>query len=68
MFFVGGSRPVRSAPPVKPSAQPFFFRPRVPRTEHALSNLEPIWPQGAAGNPSTNARPTEMPMKQREPE
>ena len=28
-----------------------FFRPRVPRTEHALSNLEPIWPQRLPASP-----------------
>ena len=28
MFLVGGSRPVRTAPPVKPSDQPFFPPPR----------------------------------------
>ena len=31
-FFSGGSGAARSAPPVRPSAQP-FFRLRVPRTE-----------------------------------
>ena len=28
MFFVGGSRPARSAPPVRPPAQPFSPPPR----------------------------------------
>ena len=50
MFLVGCPRPARSAPPVKPSAQP-FSRLRVPRTEHALSNLEPIWPQRLPASP-----------------
>ena len=66
MFFVGGSRPVRSAQPVKPSAQPFFPPPRSTdgaRIKQSGTNLAPA----AASKPSTNARPTEMPMKQREP-
>ena len=63
MFFAGGSGPARSAPPVRPRPSR-FPRPRVPRTERALSNLA----QPAAGKPSTNARPKEMPMKQHEPE
>ena len=36
MFFVDGSRPARSAPPVKPSAQPFFPPPRS--TDGAIWN------------------------------
>ena len=66
MFFVGGSRPARTAPPVKPSAQPFFPPPRSTdgaRIKQSETNLAPA----AAGKPSTDARPTEMPVKQREP-
>ena len=66
MFFVGGSRPARSAQPVKPSAQPFFPPPRSTdgaRIKQSGTNLA----SAAASKPSTNARPTEMPMKQREP-
>ena len=66
MFLVGGSRPTCTAPPVRPSAQPFFPPPRSTdgaRIKQSGTNLEPA----AAGKPSTNARPTEMPMKQREP-
>ena len=66
MFLVGCPRPVRTAPPVKPSAQPFFPPPRSTdgaRIKQSGTNLAPA----AASKPSTNARPTEMPMKQREP-
>ena len=62
-FFRGvqGRRAPRGPLTRRPSR---FPRPRVPRTEHALTNLAPA----AASNPSTNARPTELPMKQHEPE
>ncbi len=66
MFFVGGPTPARTAPPVRPSAQPFSPSPRSTagaRIKQCGINLAPA----AAGKPSTNARPTEMPMKQREP-
>ena len=63
-FFVGGSGPARSAPPVRPSAQPFSPPPRSTATERTSTHVA----QPAAGNPSTNARPKEMPMKQRDPE
>ena len=35
---------------------------------HGRSPHQPRRPKGLPGNPSTNARPTEMPMKQRHPE
>ena len=66
MFFVGGSDPAHSAPPGNPSAQPFSPPPRSTdgaRTDQSGTNLA----QPAASKPSTNTRPTEMPMKQREP-
>ena len=46
--FVGGSRPARNAPPVKPSAQPFSPRPRSTDGVHidqSGTNLEPTWNQ-----------------------
>ena len=59
----------RRAPRRPSSRRPSRFpRARVPRTDRPLSNLEPILPYPAAGKPSANAGPTEMPMKQREPE
>ena len=58
-FRAGAQRAGRQA--AGPAVSP---RPRVPRTERALSNLAPA----AASNPFTNARPTEMPMKQSDPE
>ena len=41
-----------------------FPAPAFHCAERALTNLAPA----AASKPSTNARPKEMPMKQREPE
>ena len=44
--FVGGSRPARIAPPIKPSAQPFSPRPRSTDGVHidqSGTNLEPTW-------------------------
>ena len=44
--FVGGSRPARIAPPIKPSAQPFSPRPRSTVGVHidqSATNLEPTW-------------------------
>ena len=44
--FVGGSRPARNAPPVKPSAQPFSQRPRSTDGVHidqSGTNLELTW-------------------------
>ena len=67
MFFVGGSRPARTAPPVNPSAQPFPPPPRSTDGAHTDRSGTHVAP-AAAGKPSTNARPTEMPMKQHEPE
>ena len=63
---MGGSEPARSAPPVRPSAQPFSPRPRSTEGAHIKQSGTQA-AQGAAGNPSTNARPKDMPMKQREP-
>ena len=58
MFFVGGSGPARTAPPVKPPAQPFSPPPRFTDGAH----INPGGPTGCR-RASTNARPTEMPMK-----
>ena len=51
MVFVGGSGPARSAPPVRPSAQP-FPRPRVPLPERTFSNIAQL----AASKPSTQCQ------------
>ena len=61
--FVGGQgrRAARRPSGRRPSR---FPRLRVPRTERTSTQVA----QPAAGNPSTNARPKEMPMKQRDPE
>ena len=60
-WVVQGRRAARRPSSRRPSR---FPRPRVPRTERTSIQVA----QGAAGNPPTNARPTEMPMKQRDPE
>ena len=60
-WVVQGRRAPRRPSSRRPSRFPCL---PVPRTEPALSNVA----QPAARKPSTNARPTEMPMKQREPE
>ena len=50
-WMVQGRRAARRPPSRRPSR---FPRPRVPRTERTLTQVA----QGAAGNPSTNARST----------
>ena len=60
-WVVQGRRVARRPSGRRPSR---FPRPRVPQREPTLPHVA----QPAAGKPSTNARPTEMPMKQREPE
>ena len=62
--FLWVAGPARSAPAVKPSAQPFSPPPR----STARSAHQPMWPNRLASKPSTNTRPKEMPMKQRDPE
>ena len=42
MFFVGGSGPAHSAPPIRPSAQPFSPRPRSTAGAH----IDPCGPTG----------------------
>ena len=61
-FFVRGAGPARSAPPVRPSAQPFSPPPRSTDGAHIDRSGTQVAQvaQAAAGKPSTNARPTEM--------
>ena len=47
IFFVGGSGPARSAPAVKPSAQPFSPPPR----STARSAHQPMWPNRRPASP-----------------
>ena len=64
-WVVQGRRAARRPSGRRPSR---FPRPRVPRTEHALTDLEPRWPnRRPAGRPPMPDQ-REMPMKQRDPE
>ena len=69
--FVGGSRPARNAPPVKPSAQPFSPRPRSTDGVHidqSGTNLEPTWNLDLRTVVSTQTRerrPRELPQRPR---
>ena len=54
LWVVQGRRAPRRPSTRRPSR---FFRLRVPRTEHALSNLEPIWPQRLPASPPPTPDP-----------